>query len=76
MRCNGYCCTISCLELSCIRHQDGSDRYPQTHLGSMRNTALYSLEKDEFLPAMTGHAPVARAAGDLVTRRLDELQAI
>ena len=39
------------------------------------DAALYSLEKDEFLLALTGHAPVARAASDLVARRLDELRA-
>jgi hypothetical protein len=41
-----------------------------------RDDALYSLEKDEFLLAVTGHAPVARASRDLVARRLDELRSI
>jgi hypothetical protein len=40
------------------------------------DTALYSLEKDEFLLAVTGHAPVARAAGDLVALRVSELEAL
>jgi hypothetical protein len=41
-----------------------------------RDTALYLLEKDEFLLAVTGHAPVARAAGDLVARRVSELESL
>ena len=36
---------------------------------------LYSLEKEPFVTALTGHAPAARAADDLIARRLDELEA-
>jgi CRP-like cAMP-binding protein len=37
-------------------------------------TLLYSLEKDPFVFAVTGHPAAERAAGDLVTRRLEELE--
>ena len=43
---------------------------------AMSDTALYSLDKDPFILAVTGHAPVARAAGDLVARRVSELESI
>ena len=36
--------------------------------------SLFSLEKEPFILALTGHAPAARAADDLVTRRLAELE--
>ena len=37
--------------------------------------SLYSLEKESFIIALTGHAPAARAANDLVAKRLAELEA-
>jgi Cyclic nucleotide-binding domain/Major Facilitator Superfamily len=37
---------------------------------------LYSLEKEPFVLALTGHAPAATAAGDMVTQRLGELEAL
>jgi hypothetical protein len=37
---------------------------------------LFSLEKTPFVLALTGHAPAATAAGDMVTRRLGELEAL
>lgn len=37
--------------------------------------SLYSLEKESFIIALTGHAPAARAADDLVAERLEELEA-
>jgi MFS family permease len=37
---------------------------------------LFSLEKEPFVLALTGHAPAASAAGDMVTRRLSELEAL
>lgn len=38
--------------------------------------SLYSLEKEPFIIALTGHAPAVRAAEDLVAARLDELKAL
>jgi len=37
---------------------------------------LFSLEKEAFVLALTGHAAVARAAGDMVSQRLAELEAL
>ena len=37
---------------------------------------LFSLEKEPFVLALTGHAAVARAAGDMVSQRLAELDAL
>ena len=37
---------------------------------------LFSLEKEPFVLALTGHAAVARAAGDMVSQRLAELEAL
>ena len=42
---------------------------------AVTDVRLYSLEKEPFVVALTGHAPAARAADDLIARRLDELQA-
>jgi len=42
---------------------------------AVTDAQLYSLEKEPFVVALTGHAPAARAADDLIARRLDELQA-
>jgi CRP-like cAMP-binding protein len=43
---------------------------------ALTDVRLYSLEKERFVLALTGHAPAARAADDLVTRRLAELESI
>jgi CRP-like cAMP-binding protein len=43
---------------------------------ALADVSLYSLEKEPFVLALTGHAPAARAADDLVTRRLEELEAL
>ena len=43
---------------------------------AMTDVSLYSLEKDPFVLALKGHTPAARAAGDLVAQRLEELEAI
>ena len=37
---------------------------------------LYSLEKEPFVTAVTGHLPAAQAAGTLVSQRRDELEGI
>ena len=42
---------------------------------AVTDVQLYSLEKEPFVVALTGHVPAARAADDLIARRLDELQA-
>jgi MFS family permease len=36
---------------------------------------LFALDKEPFIVALTGHAPAARAADELVSRRLSELEA-
>ena len=38
-------------------------------------TRLYALEKDPFITAVTGHAPVSRAADEVIDSRLRELHA-
>jgi len=43
---------------------------------ALTDASLYSLEKEPFVLALTGHAPAARAADDLVAQRLEELGAI
>ncbi len=43
---------------------------------ALTDVSLYSLEKEPFVLALTGHAPAARAADDLVAQRLEELEAI
>jgi CRP-like cAMP-binding protein len=43
---------------------------------ALTDVSLYSLEKEPFVLALTGHAPAARAADDLVARRLAELEGI
>jgi MFS family permease len=43
---------------------------------AVTDAQLFSLEKEPFVLTLTGHAPAASAAEDLVTRRLDELEAI
>ena len=37
-------------------------------------TQLYALEKDPFITAVTGHAPVTRVADEVIAKRLEELQ--
>ena len=41
-----------------------------------RDTQLYSLERETFLLAVTGHATARRAAQDLSAARLEELRAM
>jgi MFS family permease len=41
---------------------------------AVTDAQLYSLEKEPFVLALTGHVSAAHAAGDLVARRLDELK--
>ena len=43
---------------------------------ALTDAELFSLEKAPFILALTGHAPAARAAGDMVSRRLGELEAL
>jgi CRP-like cAMP-binding protein len=43
---------------------------------AITDVSLYSLEEEPFVLALTGHAPAARAADDLVAQRLGELEAI
>jgi Cyclic nucleotide-binding domain/Transmembrane secretion effector len=43
---------------------------------ALTDVSLYSLEQEPFVLALTGHAPAARAADDLVAQRLEELKAI
>ena len=42
----------------------------------MRDTQLYTLDRETFLVAVTGHSHVQRAADDLVEARLEELRAL
>jgi len=43
---------------------------------AVTDAQLFSLEKEPFVLALTAHAPAARAAGDLVSTRLEELGAL
>jgi len=43
---------------------------------ALTDVSLYSLEKEPFVLALTGHAPTAHAADDLVAQRLEELEGI
>jgi MFS family permease len=43
-------------------------------VAAVTDAQLYSLEKEPFILALTGHVSAARAAGDLVARRLDQLR--
>ena len=43
---------------------------------ALTDVSLYALQKEPFVLALTGHAPAARAAGDLVAQRLEELEGI
>jgi CRP-like cAMP-binding protein len=40
-----------------------------------RDTRFYTLDRETFLVAVTGHPHVQRAARDLVAARLEELRA-
>ena len=42
---------------------------------AVEDAELFTLDKEPFIVALTGHAPAARAAGDMVSRRLGELEA-
>jgi MFS family permease len=70
-------------EVSTLRRGDGFGEIalikdvPRTAtVTALADADLYSLEKEPFIFALTGHAPAAAAAGDMVTRRLDELEAL
>ncbi len=43
---------------------------------ALTDAQVYSLEKEPFILALTGHAPTLTAAGELVARRLEELDAL
>ncbi len=43
---------------------------------AVTDVSLYSLEKEPFVLALTGHAPAARAADALVAQRLEELESV
>jgi hypothetical protein len=50
------------------------DEVPRTAtVAAVTRAQLYTLEKGPFVFAVTGHPAAERAAGELVTRRLDEL---
>ncbi len=42
---------------------------------AVSDAELFSLTKEPFILALTGHAPAARAANDMVSQRLGELEA-
>ncbi len=53
------------------------DEVPRTAtVVAASRTQLYSLEKDPFVFAVTGHPAAERAAGELTTRRLEELASL
>ena len=43
---------------------------------ALTDAELFSLTKEPFILALTGHAPAARAASDMVSQRLGELEAL
>ena len=43
---------------------------------ALTDVSLYSLEKEPFVLALTGHAPASRAADVLMAKRLGELEGI
>ena len=70
-------------EVAVLRRGDGFgeialiEDVPRTAtVTALTDAHLFSLEKEPFVLALTGHASVSRAAGDVVSRRLDELDAL
>ena len=70
-------------EVSVLRRGDGFGEIaliqdvPRTAtVTALTDLQLFSLEKEPFIIALTGHAPAARAAGDMVSQRLSELEAL
>ena len=70
-------------EVKVLRRGDGFgeialiEEVPRTAtVTALTNAELFSLEKEPFILALTGHAPAARAAGDVVSQRLGELEAL
>ncbi len=43
---------------------------------ALEPSLLYTVERDDFLAAVTGHAPTSAGAGAVVTARLEQLRAI
>jgi CRP-like cAMP-binding protein len=43
---------------------------------ALTEAELFSLTKEPFVLALTGHAPAARAASDMVSQRLGELESL
>jgi hypothetical protein len=71
------------LDVSTLRRGDGFGEIalikdvPRTAtVTALTEADLDSLEKEPFNLALTGHAPAATAAGDMVTQRLEELEAL
>ena len=70
-------------DVSLLRRGDGFgeialiEDVPRTAtVTALTDAELFSLEKEPFILALTGHAPAARAAGDMVSQRLGELEAL
>ena len=70
-------------DVSTLRRGDGFgeialiEEVPRTATVTATTDAeLFSLTKEPFILALTGHAPAARAAGDMVSQRLGELEAL
>ena len=70
-------------EVSTLRRGDGFgeialiEDVPRTATVTATTDAeLFSLTKEPFILALTGHAPAARAASDMVSQRLGELEAL
>jgi MFS family permease len=70
-------------EVAILGHGDGFgeialiEDVPRTAtVTAVDHAELFALDKEPFILAVTGHAPAARAAGDLVSKRLSELEAI
>ena len=70
-------------EVATLGHGDGFgeialiEDVPRTAtVTTIDDVELFALDKEPFILALTGHAPAARAADDLVARRRSELEAI
>jgi hypothetical protein len=70
-------------EVSVLRRGDGFGEIaliqdvPRTAtVTALTDVTLFSREQEPFILALTGHAPAASAAGDMVSRRLGELEAL